>query len=350
MTRRSDYHYELPEHLIAQQPAKRRDQSRLLLLDGASGRTEHRLFADLPDLLAPGDCLVVNNSRVLPARLLGVRSDSGAPVEVLLLRRLNQTDWSAIVRPGRRVRTGHDLVFIPECLSAKVLAVRPDGNREIRFAYAGVWEEVLAAAGTMPLPPYIHERLADPERYQTVYAKAEGSVAAPTAGLHFTPELLERLHSRGIAIAELTLHVGLGTFRPVKSEDIRDHVMHAEVYDLPEAAVRTIQACRSAGGRIIAVGTTACRVLETVAAEHGQLRPQSGESDLFIYPGYTFRVIDRLLTNFHLPESTLIMLVAAFAGREHVLAAYREAVALQYRFFSFGDACLISPARQDGRT
>jgi len=284
---------------------------------------------------------VLNNTRVLPARLLGVREDSRTPVELLLLKRLDNQDWEVLVRPGRRVRTGQRLEFIRDRLTAEVLDVLPDGNRIVRFFYEGAWETLLDEAGTMPLPPYIHEKLADRSRYQTVYASRDGSAAAPTAGLHFTPELLDTLRSQGIHIAELTLHVGLGTFRPVKTENILDHKMHSEYYELPAAAVAQIQQSQAAGGRIIAVGTTSCRVLESVAAELGELRPHSGWTDIFIYPGFRFNVIDGLLTNFHLPESTLVMLVSALAGRERILAAYQEAIDREYRFFSFGDAMLI---------
>ncbi|MEA4888248.1 MAG: tRNA preQ1(34) S-adenosylmethionine ribosyltransferase-isomerase QueA [Clostridiaceae bacterium] len=348
MIRKQDFFFELPEHLIAQHPLDRRDQSRLLQMNGNTGAVEHHYFHELPDLLCPGDCLVLNNSKVLPARLLGARRDSGTPVEILLLRRLTTTDWEVIVHPGRRVRTGHLLDFIPGRLGAEVISVLPDGNRIVRFEFQGVWEEILAEAGTMPLPPYIHERLADPGRYQTVYASQDGSAAAPTAGLHFTPDLLADIRSRGIRIAELTLHVGLGTFRPVKEDNILDHAMHEEYYILPEEAVREIEASRREGGRIVSVGTTSCRVLEAVATETGRLQPHNGWTKIFIYPGYTFKVVDLLITNFHLPESTLIMLVSAFAGREHVLAAYQEAIKQNYRFFSFGDAMLISKKTEEG--
>lgn len=342
MIKKNDFYYDLPPELIAQHPLERRDQSRLLVLDGQTGSIDHRNFFELPDFLQAGDCLVLNNSRVLPARLLGVRADTRTAVEVLLLRRLTDTDWETIVQPGRRVRTGHQLEFIAGLLTAEVMSVLPGGNRIVRFHFNGIWEEILASAGTMPLPPYIHEQLADPERYQTVYASQDGSAAAPTAGLHFTPQLLGHLRSKGVRIAELTLHVGLGTFRPVKVDNILEHDMHEEFYDLPQSAVEAIAASRSEGGRIIAVGTTSCRVLESVASERGHLEPMSGSTRIFIYPGYEFKVIDALITNFHLPESTLIMLVSAFAGREQVLAAYQAAIDNQYRFFSFGDAMLIS--------
>ncbi|MDD2533608.1 MAG: tRNA preQ1(34) S-adenosylmethionine ribosyltransferase-isomerase QueA [Eubacteriales bacterium] len=341
--KRADFNYFLPENLIAQHPLARRDESRLLVLDGRTGALAHRVFSDLPTLLNPGDCLVVNNTRVIPARLLGARSDSKTPVEVLLLKRQSDTDWEAIVRPGRRVRTGHRLTFIPGVLEAEVLAVLPDGNRIIRFEFTGVFESVLDLAGTMPLPPYIHEKLLDRERYQTVYAKFDGSAAAPTAGLHFTPELLSQLRASGIAIAEVTLHVGLGTFRPVKVDNVLEHQMHAEYYELPQATVDIIEQTRAHGGRVIAVGTTSNRVLETVAgAHHGQLVAGTGFTDIFIYPGYTFKVVDALITNFHLPESTLLMLVSAMAGHDHIMAAYAAAITEKYRFFSFGDAMFIT--------
>lgn len=349
MIRKHDFYYDLPQELIAQHPAERRDSSRLLRLDGNTGEVTHHGFSRLPELLEPGDCLVVNNSRVIPARLLGARQDSGHAVEVLLLKRIDRTDWETIVRPGRRVRGGHRLVFVPGRLEADVLSVQPNGNRIVRFDFQGIWESILAEAGVMPLPPYIHEQLQDPERYQTVYASRDGSAAAPTAGLHFTPELLAELEQRGIRKAELTLHIGLGTFRPVREEIIQHHTMHEEYYELPEETVNLIRQTRSSGGRIVAVGTTSCRVLESVAAG-GELKPCSGWTDIFIYPGFQFKVVDLLITNFHLPESTLIMLVSAFAGRERVLAAYAEAIRHRYRFFSFGDAMLISRQASGGPT
>jgi S-adenosylmethionine:tRNA ribosyltransferase-isomerase len=341
MIKKSDFYYNLPEHLIAQHPLDRRDSSRLLVLDGMKDEPQHRHFADLPEFLQAGDCLVLNNTRVLPARLLGARSDSLTAVEFLLLKRLNTTDWEVIVRPGRRVRPGHRIDFIPGVLAAEVLSLLPTGNRIVRFAFSGIWEEVLDQAGTMPLPPYIHEQLKDKSRYQTVYASRDGSAAAPTAGLHFTPELLADLRNKGVEIAELTLHVGLGTFRPVKHDNILDHPMHAEYYELSAETASRINRCRQAGGRVVAVGTTSCRVLETIADDQGQLREAAGWTDIFIYPGYRFKIIDALITNFHLPESTLIMLVSALAGRERILAAYQTAIDEGYRFFSFGDAMLI---------
>ncbi|MGI6325385.1 MAG: tRNA preQ1(34) S-adenosylmethionine ribosyltransferase-isomerase QueA [Saccharofermentanales bacterium] len=342
MIMKQDFHYDLPEHLIAQHPLAQRDGSRLLVLPrSAEMATSHRLFADMPQILRPGDCLVMNNTKVMPARLLGVRRDSGAAVELLLLQKKSATTWEVIVRPGRRVRVGHSLDFIPGELSADVLAVLTNGNRIVRFNFNGIWETILDRAGVMPLPPYIHEQLTDPSRYQTVYARHDGSAAAPTAGLHFTMNLIELLQEMGVIIVELTLHIGLGTFRPVKHDNIQDHIMHAEYYHLSEEAADRINAGRRSGGRIIAVGTTSCRVLETLAEEDGELKAGSGWTQIYIFPGYRFKAIDGLITNFHLPESTLIMLVSALAGRERVLAAYQEAIELEYRFFSFGDAMLI---------
>jgi len=338
----SSFYYDLPEQLIAQHPAARRDASRLMLLDGDSGAVTHRVFSDLPGLLEPGDCLVLNNTRVIPARLIGCRTDSRTPVEVVLLRRLSADLWETIVRPGRRVRQGHQLEFIPDRLSAEVESVLPDGNRLLRFKYEGAFEAVLSEAGQLPLPPYIHEKLQDPERYQTVYACHDGSAAAPTAGLHFTPELLAEIRARGVATTQLTLHVGLGTFRPVKARSVEEHQMHAEYFTLPASTVEAINSTRAAGGKIIAVGTTTTRVLESVAAKYPELKPLSGSTDIFIYPGFEYKIVDRLITNFHLPESTLIMLVSAFAGKEAVMSAYKEAVEREYRFFSFGDAMLLN--------
>ena len=311
-------------------------------LNGSTGAVKHMSFSDLPSLLLPGDCLVLNNTRVIPARLLGVRKDTGAAVEILLLKRLSKNTWETIVRPGKKVRTGHEVDFIPGRLSCVVEDILDTGNRIVRFFFAGIWEEVLDEAGTMPLPPYIHEQLADKERYQTVYAKDPGSAAAPTAGLHFTSELLEEIKLMGVTVTELTLHVGLGTFRPVKSGEITEHVMHSEWYSFSKEASDQIRAAKKRGGRVIAVGTTSCRTIESVASKDPQMLPSSGWTDIFIYPGYTFKYIDALITNFHLPESTLIMLVSAFAGQEHVLSAYKEAIEQKYRFFSFGDAMFLT--------
>ncbi len=340
--RTSDFYYDLPEKLIAQHPPEVRGGSRLLSVNGNTGEVTHMSFTDLPSLLRPGDCLVVNNTRVIPARLLGARKDTGAAVEILLLKRLSRDLWETIVRPGKKVRTGHEIEFIEGKLSCVVEEVLDTGNRVVRFSFEGIWEEVLDEAGTMPLPPYIHEQLADKERYQTIYAKDPGSAAAPTAGLHFTDEILERIKAMGVTVTELTLHVGLGTFRPVKSGEITEHVMHSEWYSFSQEASDQIRAARERGGRIIAVGTTSCRTLETVASKDPQMPPSSGWTDIFIYPGYTFKCIDALITNFHLPESTLIMLVSALSGKEHVLAAYREAINQKYRFFSFGDAMFLT--------
>ncbi len=342
MIRKSDFDYDLPERLIAQHPLQKRDDSRLLVLPSGQNRPIHRQFSDLPEYLQAGDCLVINNSKVLPARLLGARQDSRTAVEFMLLHRKTDTDWEVMVRPGRRVKPGHVIEFIPDRLTARVLDILPEsGNRIVRFEFSGIWEEILDQAGSMPLPPYIHEQLDDPSRYQTVYASRIGSAAAPTAGLHFTNDLLDSIRARGVAIAELTLHVGLGTFRPVKHDNILEHPMHAEYYELSGESADKINACRESGGRVVAVGTTSCRVLETVADEQGRLGPSSGWTDIFIYPGYRFKLVDVLVTNFHLPESTLIMLVSALAGRERILSAYKAAIDHEYRFFSFGDAMLI---------
>lgn len=348
---KKDFYFDLPEELIAQTPLEKRSDSRLLHLDKITGEVRHDRFYNIGEYLKPGDCLVLNDTKVLPARLLGNREDSGTAVEVLLLKRMSaeelqdlpfqQDCWEVLVRPGRRVRPGHRLVFGEGALRAEVLDVIEGGNRIIHFEYEGIFEEVLDQLGQMPLPPYIHESLEDKNRYQTVYAREEGSAAAPTAGLHFTPELLEELRAKGIKTAFVTLHVGLGTFRPVKAESIEDHEMHSEYYHVSEEASRMINETRAAGGRIIGVGTTSCRTLESAALEDGTVPATGGWTQIFIYPGYRFKVLDGLITNFHLPESTLIMLVSALAGRENVLAAYEEAIRERYRFFSFGDAMVI---------
>ncbi len=339
--KKSDFYYELPESLIAQHPLAQRDESRLLYLNGRDGRTEEYVFHDLKQLLRKGDCLVMNDTRVIPARLIGSKDGMTQPVEFLLLKRLTADEWEVIVHPGRRLRPGAHVEFAAGVLEADVLEILPGGNRRVRFIFQGIWEEVLESVGQMPLPPYIHAQLDDPERYQTVYAVHSGSAAAPTAGLHFTESLLAELEAMGVSIAYVTLHIGLGTFRPVKAENILDHTMHSETYILQEAACDTINTCRGQGGRIISVGTTSCRVLESAAIQDGVLVPGSGDTSIFIYPGYRFRVIDCLITNFHLPESTLLMLVSALAGREHILKAYRYAVQEKFRFFSFGDAMFI---------
>ena len=338
----SDFYYDLPPELIAQTPLDKRDTSRLMTLDRATGAVEHHHFYELPDFLNPGDCLILNDSRVLPARLLGQRLPGGGACEVLLLIDRGDKTWECLVRPGRKMRTGAKLSFGNGELTAEVVQELPDGNRLVRFDYEGIFLEVLEHLGKMPLPPYIKEELQDQERYQTVYSKVLGSAAAPTAGLHFTPELLEKIAAKGVGIGYVTLHVGLGTFRPVKEEEITDHEMHSEYCVISQETADLINRTKANGGRVICVGTTSCRTLESWAAEDGHMEAKAGWTNIYIYPGYQFKVMDALVTNFHLPESTLIMLVSAFAGREHVLAAYQEAVKERYRFFSFGDAMFIS--------
>ena len=337
----SDFYYDLPQELIAQTPIEKRDTSRLMTLDRATGTVGHHHFYELPDFLRPGDCLILNDSRVLPARLLGQRLPGGGACEVLLLTDKGDKTWECLVRPGRKMRTGAKLSFGNGELTAEVVGEIEGGNRLVRFDYEGIFLEVLEHLGKMPLPPYIKEELQDRERYQTVYSKVLGSAAAPTAGLHFTPELLEKIAAKGIGIGYVTLHVGLGTFRPVKEEEITDHEMHSEFCTVPPETAELINRTKANGGRVICVGTTSCRTLESWAAEDGHMEPKSGWTNIYIYPGYRFKVMDGLVTNFHLPESTLIMLVSAFAGREHVLAAYEQAVKERYRFFSFGDAMFI---------
>ena len=340
--KKSDFYFDLPERLIAQHPLAQRDSSRLLVLDRATGSVSHRHFTDLPDYLNPGDCLVMNNSRVIPARLMGHAEGRTTPVEVLLLTDHGGGLWECLTRPGKKTREGVELTFGGGLLTATVESVNPmDGNRFLRFHYDGIFLEILEKLGSMPLPPYIKEKLDDPERYQTVYSKTPGSAAAPTAGLHFTRELLARIEEKGVKLAFVTLHVGLGTFRPVKEDEITDHIMHSEWYTMDEQTAKTINDTRAAGGKIWAVGTTATRTLETIAAGDGMVRAQSGWTDIFIYPGYRFKAVDHLVTNFHLPESTLMMLISAFATREQVMAAYAEAVEKEYRFFSFGDSMLL---------
>ncbi len=335
-----DFWYDLPEELIAQTPLQQRDASRLLALDVKTGKTQHRHFYDILDYLQPGDCLVMNNSRVLPARLLGHRPTGGA-VEVLLLRDLGDKKWECLCKPGRKMQAGHEVIFGNGELTAVVSEVLDDGNRIVEFRYEGIFLEVLERLGKMPLPPYIRAELEDQERYQTVYSKQTGSAAAPTAGLHFTNELLDRIRAKGVETAFVTLHVGLGTFRPVKAENLADHHMHSELCMMDAATAATLNAVRRRGGRIICVGTTSCRTLESLVNPDGSFEAKSKWTDIFIFPGYTFKAMDGLITNFHLPESTLVMLVSAFAGREAVLRAYEEAVAQRYRFFSFGDAMYI---------
>lgn len=340
--KKSDFYFDLPQELIAQDPLEDRSSSRLLVLDKHTGEISHHVFKDIVDYLKPGDCLVLNNTKVIPARLLGEREGTGAHVEVLLLKRKEADVWETLVKPGKKCKPGTRLSFGDGLLKAEVLETVEEGNRLIRFEYEGIWEEVLDRLGEMPLPPYITHKLQDKNRYQTVYAKYEGSAAAPTAGLHFTKELLEQIETKGVTIAYVTLHVGLGTFRPVKEENVLEHHMHSEYYQVPEAEAEKINAAKKNGGRIICVGTTSCRTVESAADEQGIVHAGSGNTEIFIYPGYRFKVLDALITNFHLPESTLVMLVSALAGREHVLSAYEEAIRQKYRFFSFGDAMFIS--------
>ena len=336
-----DFYYDLPEELIAQTPVEPRDSSRLMVVHRDTNRIEHRIFRDVIEYLNPGDVLVVNETRVIPARLYGVKAETGGAIEFLLLKRLNLTDWEVILKPGKRAKPGTVFVFGEGRLKATVLTVDDDGGRTVRFEWDGVFEEVLDALGQMPLPPYIHERLQDRNRYQTVYAKTDGSAAAPTAGLHFTPELMERVRAKGIDIVPVLLHVGLGTFRPVKAENVDDHHMHSEYYEVTEEQAARINAAREHGGRVVCVGTTSVRTLETVADENGRVHAGSGYTQIFIKPGTRIRAVDALITNFHLPESTLLMLISAFMGREQALSAYALAVQERYRFFSFGDAMLI---------
>ena len=338
--KKSDFNFDLPEELIAQTPLERRDASRLLLLDHETGEITHKHFYDLPDYLNPGDCLVLNDSRVLPARLMGNRLTGGA-VEVVLLRDLGEGKWECLTRPGRKTKPGTDLTFGEGLLRATVTDALDDGNKVLQFHYDGIFLEILDQLGKMPLPPYIKAELQDRERYQTVYSREIGSAAAPTAGLHFTEELLERIRAKGVKVCFVTLHVGLGTFRPVKEENILDHVMHSEYCMIPEETASIINETKAAGRRVIAVGTTSCRTLESFTEPNGTVLAKGGWTDIFIYPGYSFKCIDALVTNFHLPESTLIMLVSALAGREHILHAYETAVHERYRFFSFGDAMFI---------
>ena len=338
-----DFDYELPEELIAQDPLEDRSSSRLMVLDRETGEYEHKIFKDIIDYLEPGDCLVLNNTKVIPARLYGAKEGTNAKIEVLLLKRNENDVWETLVKPGKKARPGARIVFGDGILVGEVVDVVDDGNRLIKFEYEGIFEEILDQLGQMPLPPYITHELKDKNRYQTVYAKYDGSAAAPTAGLHFTKELLEQVKQKGVNIAEVTLHVGLGTFRPVKVDNILDHHMHSEFYMVSKEAADMINSTKKSGHRVISVGTTSTRTLESAADENGMLRECSGWTEIFIYPGYKFKVIDGLITNFHLPQSTLVMLVSALAGRENVLSAYREAVEEKYRFFSFGDAMFIKP-------
>lgn len=337
----SDFYYDLPEELIAQDPLEDRSSSRLLVLNKETGETEHHVFKEIINYLNPGDCLVINDTKVIPARLIGERVGTGAKIEVLLLKRRENDIWETLVKPGRKMKVGAKVSFGDGLLVGEVVDVVEEGNRLIQFHYEGIFEEILDQLGQMPLPPYITHQLKERNRYNTVYATHEGSAAAPTAGLHFTPQLLEEIQKKGIEIARVTLHVGLGTFRPVKVEEVTEHHMHSEFYQIDEEAAEKINHTKENGGRVICVGTTSCRTIESAADENGRLKACSGWTEIFIYPGYQFKILDCLITNFHLPESTLIMLVSALAGRDHVLAAYEEAVREKYRFFSFGDAMLI---------
>ncbi len=336
-----DFYFDLPKEQIAQDPLEDRSASRLLVLDKETGKYEHKIFKDIIGYLEPGDCLVLNNTKVIPARLFGEKEGTQAKIEILLLKRKENDVWETLVKPGKKAKPGTKILFGGGLLKGEVLEVVEEGNRLIRFQYDGIFEEILDQLGQMPLPPYITHQLEDKNRYQTVYAKYDGSAAAPTAGLHFTPALLEEIRNKGVDIAEVTLHVGLGTFRPVKVENVTDHHMHSEYFMINEEAAEKINRAKENGKRVICVGTTSCRTIESAADEKGRLKACSGWTDIFIYPGYRFKILDALITNFHLPESTLLMLVSALAGREHILAAYEEAVKQGYRFFSFGDAMFI---------
>ena len=337
----SDFYYDLPKELIAQDPLEDRSSSRLLVLHRKSGRVEHRVFTDIVEYLKPGDCLVRNNTKVIPARLYGTRVDTGATIELLLLKRMENDVWETLVKPGKKASQGVVISFGDGILTGEIIDVKEDGNRLIQFRYEGIFEEILDQLGQMPLPPYITHTLKDKNRYQTVYAKYEGSAAAPTAGLHFTEELFQKLEEKGVLVANVTLHVGLGTFRPVKVDDVSKHHMHTEFYQVTKEEADRINKAKQAGGRIVCVGTTSCRTIESAADENGVLKPGQGDTDIFIYPGYSFKMMDVLITNFHLPESTLLMLVSALAGKEQVMRVYEEAVRERYRFFSFGDAMII---------
>ena len=337
----SDFYYDLPEELIAQDPLEDRTASRLLVLDRKTGAVKHKIFSDVIDYLNKGDCLVINNTRVIPARLIGEKEGTGGKVEVLLLKRRANDVWETLVKPGKKLKPGAKITFGDGRLRAEVLEVVEEGNRLVKFHYEGIFEEILDSLAEMPLPPYITHKLEDKEMYQTVYAKFDGSAAAPTAGLHFTKELLNKIEEKGIKISSITLHVGLGTFRPVKVDDVNNHHMHTEWYEVNAEAAEIINETKRNGGRVICVGTTSCRTIESVADDNGYMKAKTGETDIFIYPGYKFKVMDGLITNFHLPESTLVMLVSAFAGKENVLSAYETAVKEKYRFFSFGDAMIL---------
>ena len=339
--KRQDFSFELPQELIAQDPLKDRSSSRLLVLDKETGEVSHHVFRDIIDYLNPGDCLVINDTKVIPARLIGSKVGTDAKIEILLLKRKSDQVWETLVKPGKKAKPGAKISFGEGLLVGEVIDIVEEGNRLVKFSYEGIFEEILDQLGQMPLPPYITHQLEDKNRYQTVYAKNSGSAAAPTAGLHFTPELLEQIKEKGVDVVSVTLHVGLGTFRPVKAENILDHHMHSEFYRIEEEEAAKINRAKEKGGRIICVGTTSCRTVESAADENGRVKAGSGWTDIFIYPGYWFKILDCLITNFHLPESTLLMLVSALAGREHILAAYEEAVKEKYRFFSFGDAMFI---------
>lgn len=339
---KQDFNFYLPEELIAQDPLEDRSSSRLLVLNKETGETEHKIFKDIIDYLRPGDCLVINNTKVIPARLIGEKEGTGAKVEILLLKRKENDIWEALVKPGKKAKVGTKISFGNGILTGEIIQIVEEGNRLVKFYYEGIFEEILDQLGQMPLPPYITHQLKDKNRYQTVYAKYEGSAAAPTAGLHFTKELLEQIGEKGIVIANVTLHVGLGTFRPVKENNILEHHMHSEFYRVEQSEADKINQAKQNGGRVVCVGTTSCRTVESAADENGFIKAGSGDTEIFIYPGYRFKVLDALITNFHLPESTLIMLVSALAGRENILNAYETAVKERYRFFSFGDAMFIT--------
>lgn len=340
--KKEDFYFDLPEELIAQDPLEDRSSSKLLVLDKSTGKVEHHVFRDVLDYLEEGDCLVINDTKVIPARLFGSRVGTDAKIEVLLLKRMENDTWETLVRPGKKAKVGTRISFGEGLLVGEVVDIVEEGNRLIRFEYQGIFEEILDQLGQMPLPPYITHQLEDKNRYQTVYAKHIGSAAAPTAGLHFTPELLQKIEDKGVKIAKVTLHVGLGTFRPVKVDNILEHHMHSEFYQIDEEAAEKINSTKDSGKKVICVGTTSCRTIESAANENGRLSACSGWTEIFIYPGYKFKILDNLITNFHLPESTLVMLVSALAGREHVLSAYRQAIEERYRFFSFGDAMMIT--------
>ena len=343
---KEDFYFDLPEELIAQKPLADRSSSRLLTLDKKTGNMEHHIFSDVLEYLNEGDCLVLNNTKVIPARLLGIKEGTETKVEILLLKRISGDIWETLVKPGKKLKEGSTVIFGNGLLKAKIVKILEDGNRHVEFFYTGIFEEILDQLGEMPLPPYITEKLQDKNRYQTVYAKKNGSAAAPTAGLHFTPELLDKIAAKGVQIAYVTLHVGLGTFRPVKVTNIKEHLMHSEYYEVPLSTAELINKTKQNKRKVICVGTTSCRTIESAADEHGLLKECSGNTEIFIYPGYQFKVMDSLITNFHLPESTLIMLVSALAGKDEVLKAYQEAVKEKYRFFSFGDAMMISDFTQ----